>query len=197
MVRTILVVGVMLGLVSVASAGFLSTDPAAMLKGSQGFSSGTLAANVDYAVYAPGQYPDDGLTGNDPSNGAEYVYAYQVFNTGASPITFLSVGHQGPGAAVHNATPDALHATVGGIAPTLWVALSTSVVGAFNSVQIQPPQHSEVLLFTSPNAPTFRAASVANSGQSNQQTLPTPVVPEPAGLALATLALGALLRRSR
>ncbi|MFA6175435.1 MAG: hypothetical protein WC765_02520, partial [Phycisphaerae bacterium] len=40
-------------------------------------SNGTsvLNANVEYAVFAPGQY-----TGNDISGGSDYIYAYQIFS---------------------------------------------------------------------------------------------------------------------
>jgi len=59
----------------------------------------TLAVHVDFAVYAPGVFPEAG----DPSPGNEYVYAYQILNLEAStvPVTAFSVGHES-GAVINN-----------------------------------------------------------------------------------------------
>src|SRR2546426_12007332 len=46
----------------------------------------TMKAEVDYAVYAPGQF-NLSFPGGDPSAGARYVYAYRVHNTGSSTLS--------------------------------------------------------------------------------------------------------------
>ncbi|MFV2074191.1 MAG: hypothetical protein ACC742_16305, partial [Thermoanaerobaculales bacterium] len=91
----------MLG-VNSGGAGVLATDPAAMgaWQGTRLFDQTVftvnLKANVDYAVYAPGSFSNSAVLGNpaDPSNGSQYVYAYQVLNDqdGNRPVTQLSVG---------------------------------------------------------------------------------------------------------
>ncbi len=50
------------------------------------FSIYTVKAEVDYAVYAPGQF-NLSFPGGDPSGGSHYVYAYRVHNTGSSPFS--------------------------------------------------------------------------------------------------------------
>jgi hypothetical protein len=186
-----------LAAVSAAQAGLLASDPNGMVgfTGSMNFASGTMSATVDYAVFSPGTYPNDFITGKDPSNGTEYVYAYQVFPTGQDPTTTLAVGRIAPNVA-HNAMVDALHVTVGGVQPSTWNVLSSSVYATFMTPELESPNHSRVLLFTSPSAPGWAPGSVGNGGQSDQKTLPTPI-PEPAGL-LGMLAVGyGLLRRVR
>src|SRR5688572_27381628 len=85
-----------------AYSAILATDVNAMsgFKGTVDFTSVigplTMAAEVDYAVYAPGQFNLTFGAGADPSNGAHFVYAYQIHNTGIIASdrdpAFLSVG---------------------------------------------------------------------------------------------------------
>src|SRR5262245_23020689 len=67
-----------------AAAGPLVGDPAAMLgwSGNKNFNNpGKIQADVNYAVYAPGQFSLSAALGNpfDPSGGTDYVYAYEIF----------------------------------------------------------------------------------------------------------------------
>ena len=62
--------------------------------GSTAFSSGTLTGFVDYAVFAPGDFPFGG-GGYTPTAG-ELVYAYQVFVTGAASVSSFSVALENP-----------------------------------------------------------------------------------------------------
>ena len=92
-----------------ATAGVLATDANAMVgwKGSTNFADSLMGfffinADVDFAVYAPnaGNSNFDATfgAGADPTNGAEYVYAYQIFNgmSGVSSVlSDLSVGLDG------------------------------------------------------------------------------------------------------
>jgi len=197
MVKNVIVVALVLGLASIASAGFLATDGSAIpgFHGTQPFASGTMSADVDYAVYAPGSFPGDMFT-PDPSGGAEYVYAYRVYPTGTKPITFLTVG-LATGSGAHNATSLSLYAGAGGIPATAWSIQSSSAAAAFLAPELEDPFFSQVMIFTSPLPPTFDTASVGNGGKSDQKILTTPLVPEPASLAFIILGLGALIRRSR
>ena len=79
-----------------AQASLLASDPLAMAawQGTRTFYAVddvyTLNVTVDYAVYAPGQFP-----GTDPSGGADFVYAYEIFNTlnpASVEVTILTVG---------------------------------------------------------------------------------------------------------
>ncbi|HET6441581.1 MAG TPA: PEP-CTERM sorting domain-containing protein [Phycisphaerae bacterium] len=189
--------------------GPLVSDPNAMpaWQGTQGFydvSSGmTLDVDVEYAVYAPGNY---GLSGTDPSGGAHYVYAYQVFNdlAGDAPVSSFSVGLD-PTANASNLGSDAGSGTMPvGTAPTTSAfsgSPATSAVWYFSSNTIDPPptnEYSTVLLFTSPYGPKWAPASLLDSGLSDRQDLPSPM-PEPATAMLLLVGVAASLfaRRHR
>ena len=71
---------------SPACAGLIATDSHGMpgWKGTVLFTDSVthyLYLNVDYCVYAPGQFDLSSFGSSaDPSNGARYVYAYQILN---------------------------------------------------------------------------------------------------------------------
>jgi hypothetical protein len=194
-----------------AYSAILATDANAMtgFHGTQDFSTsiGTLSmkGEVDYAVYAPGQFNLTFGAGSDPSSDKRYVYAYQMHNTGGTSdrdLGFLSVGFN--------------QATAGGSNPTdLGILLvgehgddpsSSSFIpvsgppyhsATWNfSVPIPDGHFSEILLFTSPFAPEFYDSSVQGGGLSRQSRLPSPV-PEPGAALAACGIMGALLIRRR
>src|SRR5438552_10825429 len=88
-------------------SAILATDLNAMagFHGTTDFTSnvGTLflRAEVDYAVYEPGKFQLTFGPGSDPSNGTQYLYAYELHNTGTVGNSsdrdpdFLSVGFHG------------------------------------------------------------------------------------------------------
>jgi len=201
------VAAVLVGLGGAADASPLVSDPNAMpvWQGTQRFyaTSGvaTLQVDIEYAVYAPGNYS---LSGTDPSGGTKFVYAYQVFNDllGNAPVSTFSVGLD-PTANVANIGSDAGSGTPGGTAPTASAPSGTpptSAVWYFFLNTIDPPpanEYSAVLLFTSPYGPQWAPASVLDSGLSDKQDLPSPL-PEPATMALMILGgAGLLVRRRR
>ncbi|MGB2975715.1 MAG: PEP-CTERM sorting domain-containing protein [Phycisphaerae bacterium] len=201
------VMAVLLGCAGLATAGPIAGDPNAMpaWQGTQQFyaTSGvrTLQVDVEYAVYAPGNY---GLSGTDPSGDTQYVYAYQVFNDlgGNRPVSSFSVGLD-PTANVANSGFDAGSGTLGGTAPTASGFIDvppTSALWSFLLNTIDPPpanEYSTVLLFTSPYGPQWAPATVIDGGLGNTQDLPSPT-PEPATLALMALGgVGLLARRRR
>jgi len=199
------VMAVLLALSGTAAASPLVSDLNAMplWQGTQQFNatSGvrTLQVDVEYAVYAPGNY---GLSA-DPSGGTEFVYAYQVFNDllGNAPVSSFSVGLD-PTANVASIGSDAGSGTTpGGTAPSMSAfsdSPPTSAVWYFFSNTIGPPlEYSTVLLFTSPYGPQWAPATVMNGGLGNTRDLPSPT-PEPATMAFLALGgLGVLLRRKR
>ena len=174
------------------SGGLLLSDPCAIpaWTGTTSYDSGgVLLADVDYAVFAPGDYG-----GIDPSGGTEYVYAYQVFNNSPDgSISMFSVGLiDGSGA-----TGDTIDPAYGGdVTPTITYIDygSNSFKIALFTPSLPAGQFAEVGLFTSPNPPVMIVSSVINSGRSAEGIAPTPV-PEPATISLLGLASLALLRR--
>lgn len=74
---------------AVVQAGPLPLNPDALAgyKGTTTASSGliaghTLDVSIDFAVFAPGQFNAYFGAGADPSNGTQFVYAYEITNTG-------------------------------------------------------------------------------------------------------------------
>jgi hypothetical protein len=148
-----------------------------------------VAVNVDYCVYAPGQF---GLSfsGADPTGGTEYVYAYQIRNT-LSPhpypaykgaVTRFSEGLSGG---------DEQASHIGSVLddpndpnrkmPTAQ-QLSLQTAGwDFNSPgELKYGYTSGVLFFTSPHSPEMDTGSVTGSmGFYASGQFPSPA-PEPA-----------------
>ena len=196
------VMAVLLALSGTAGAAPLVSDPNAMpvWQGTQQFNDtwggATLQVDVEYAVYAPGNYSIIA----DPSGGTEFVYAYQIFNdlAGNVPVSTFSVGLD-PAANVANIGFDAGSGTTpGGTTPSSSAFNGgpppTSAVWGF---PLDPPKYSTVLLFTSPYGPQWAPGSLLDSGLSDKQNLPSPM-PEPASLALMALGgVGLLARRRR
>ena len=68
-------------------------DGSKVWTGSTAFDNGTgVSGFVDWAVFAPGDFPYTGYAGGS----GELVYAYQVFNTGTDVISSFSVALQNP-----------------------------------------------------------------------------------------------------
>lgn len=166
----------------------------------------SLDITVDYAVFAPGQFP-----GNytpfagflmPPAN--DYLYAYQVYNTGVAngglsttqfsqlgidtlgPVSSLGKDQSGVGP-----TGDA-----GGINTNFAFLSQQGASYLFLVPSIQVDEYSIVLLYSSPIGPSFSNATVYDSGLSATGNLPTPI-PAPASAALALAGLGAVARRRR
>ena len=156
------------------------TEGCALISGTEAFSAGEWDADVDYAVYAPGQYP-----GSHIDKDINYIYAYQIFNDSASTATLshLSVG-LGEDAGAANPRFDDGYGVSGGIFPALsWLVGTPPGSVQWTGAQWAPSTHSTVLLFSSPNSYTFDSATLVNHGTSDTQSLPSPV-PEPATLLL-------------
>jgi hypothetical protein len=198
-----------------ATAGPLPTDPNAYLQGSALMSntlgSNVLKSEVEYGVYAPGQFSASVALGNpvDPSGGTAFVYAYEIFddsNGGNALVLNLSVGidylHRPTAIPVgwpsnqvgHVAGPDGP-----GVGPALSQFLPTisdpkhNIKWTYTTTQIHPGEHSDILIYTSPfHAHMFLSSMTGGSGTIASNNLPSPV-PEPATAVLAVVAVICLL----
>jgi len=173
-----------------------------MLNGTQHFEahdharSRMLDVDVDYAVFAPGSF-GGALTGSffggfDPD--ASYVYAYQIYMNDPWSTTVLSELQIGlPAGAAETIQGGGYDANYDGsaddVAASFGYALPDSVSFLFESPQLAPGEFSVVLLFSSTAPPAFHAATIFDSGLSDQQDLPAPV-PAPGAALLGTLGLG-------
>lgn len=158
------------------------TEGYAQISGTVVFSTAKWDTDVDYAVYAPSQYP-----GDHADKDTHYIYAYQLFNDTESDVTMssLSIG-LASGAGAANAWYDDTYGVSGGDIPYVsWLLPlgdpnSTSVVWHGSWI---PGNYSTVLLFSSPYTYTFDSATVMNGGDGDTQSLPSPL-PEPATMIL-------------
>jgi PEP-CTERM motif len=198
-----------------AQAGPLPLDPNAIWHGtsaplffsiSGGGTTFEISASVQYAVYNPGKFDLSFGAGADPSNGSQYVYAYQVYNTGANgpttvaeAISFFSVGL---GANANAQNIEALPLVNGnfGQLPSSesFGGSPPNSAGWFYSVTpLGLAAQSQILLFTSPHGPTYQSSGVTGNGLSASQPLPSPA-PEPSSVILLVMGgLVALVTRRR
>lgn len=194
---------------SVALAAPLPTDPNAMVgwKGTQAYlhtpiAGVTLKANVEYAVYAPGFF-NLSFPATDPSGGAHYVYAYEIFNDqgGNRSILNFTVGFSGGNELPANIGHTALTLSGTPIAPTSSSFIpagtpKTSAKWDFSPSTVFPAgtgRKSNILYYTSPYGPEWDNGSLqGSSGTANTQLLPSPA-PEPATWILGLTGMAALM----
>ena len=185
-----------------AEAGPLASDGNAAVHGTSAplffsINVGTtflISANVDYGVYAPGKFDLSFGAGADPSGGTQFVYAYQVFNTGANdvntvanPISIFTEG-LGPNADAQNieALP-LIHGNYGQLPDSASFAGTTSARWDYTNNPLPiAGGTSQILLFTSPHGPSLQPGSIQGGGLGASQPLPSPV-PEPSTVALMGL----------
>ena len=167
---------------AVCAEASLFNDPAAMagLTGKISINITTwsvLKADVEYAVYSPGDYQGDDQTG-----GSEYIYAYQIFNSAQSNVAvdFFSVGILS-GCSIDFIYTDTSYGTPDGIEP-LEIEFPQSAGFVFIVDALNPGQWSDVLIFSSTRLPIMGFGTVSGGGLSGMGPLPTPMpsVPEPA-----------------
>jgi len=201
-------VGALLMYATAAQAGPLPSDPNAL----GGFSQGTTAfigtngpltikSNVEFAVYAPGKFDLSFGAGADPSGGSQYVYAYEVFNTGVGgldrAISLFTVALQ-PTALAQNIEflphafgffgQDPVSSSFGGGPPP------TSARWDYSTATVPIGGNTQILLFTSPKGPTLQSAGVQGGGVPSSNVLPSPI-PEPASWTLLVIGSVALAYR--
>ena len=175
-----------------AQAGPIATAPGAFTSGSTTFDNGgTLKGYVDWAVFNPGTFPYAGYT----ATSGELSYAYQIFVTGAAPVSSFELVLTDPADNIGS------FASLGGVAPSS-TTLNPLTSAKWTFPGIPNGSMSYGLAFSSPRLPQSLFATVVDTGQSTWVIpLPSPGsngIPEPATLSLA--AMGCLmlgLRRRR
>ncbi len=187
-----------------ASAELTSYFSSALLSGTKNFSAmGKLIVDVDYAVYAPGDFP---LAGYDPGPG-QYVYAYQLINkdTSTDSIQKITIGLDSNAWPLNIAEiPDPSPPEGVPSAPSFTGSPPGSAAWTYSStVNVTPGSKSEILLFTSQFEPQWKSSTLRGFGVgvigNVTGGLPSPV-PEPCAalgflLAGGLFVLARLLRR--
>jgi hypothetical protein len=165
-----------------------------------------LTGSVDWAVFAPGDWPSDvgEFTDYTPTPGS-FTYAYQINITGAAPLTQNITVVVNYADNLGTFTGDAGSGTVNGLTPF------TAVLVPFDSVYwtwdpgIGAGESSIGLVFSSPHQPDFSFSLQIDDGSVGDAMVPAPlgpIIPEPGTLALASLGIGTagiywLRRRTR
>lgn len=172
-------------------------DGSTTWSGSTSFTDGAnLHGYVDWAVFAPGDFPYSGYT---PTLG-EMVYAYQVFGMGTDAVSSFSVGLLNPannigsfsGLTGDSATSASIVAPPNGKAEWVFLGMDDG---------IDQGDNSEGLAFSSVKVPQDLFAVVVNGG-SFAVAIPVPTpsstdIPEPVTMALFAAGGAVLLRRKR
>jgi hypothetical protein len=175
----------MASLSSLAHAELISTDTVNAIPGwyasepihfTEDSNGKVVDGSIDYAVYAPGDF-NLSFPERDPSNGAQYVYRYQLHNDAGTSTDYmkkLTVGLVGITGAANCKWIEPGPIYSGDVEPTLQVKLigspnPTSAVWSFNpNTPINPGSDSKMLIFTSPYGPTFQLASVLSQSLINR-----------------------------
>jgi len=167
-----------------------SGGPPPLYTGSTPFTVGTLSGYVDYAVFNPGQFPFAGYT---PTPG-ELTYAYQIFVTGAAPLSSFEMALTDPADNIGNFN------SLPGTLPTSQT-LNSSISAKWTFPGIATGGNSDGLAFSSPRLPSSLFATAVDTGQSTFIIpLPSPgplSIPEPATLGLAAMSCLVLGLRRR
>jgi hypothetical protein len=154
-----------------------------------------LTGYVDWAVYAPGTFPG-GFSGYTP-NINEFVYTYQVDNTGTAALSQLIVQTINTASNAGSFTGNNGFGAVAGVAPDTATATPfVSVEWTFFSNGVPSGSTSEGLAFSSPHSPVMASGVVIDDGTfAFVVPLPSsdgPIIPEPSTMVLASCGLAVL-----
>jgi hypothetical protein len=174
--------------------------------GSTHYVNGNLEGDVDWAVWAPNTFPSGALDYTPyVGTAGEFVYAYQVYETGSAALSQFSVSIANPADNDGYFTGDAGDGPVTGVPPDFSTITGTSVEWFFFSA-VEQGNSTSGLAFSSAYSPINGSGLVVDDGTSQFVVpVPTPggpIIPEPSTLVLAScgmgvIALGWLRRRGR
>jgi hypothetical protein len=144
---------------------------------------------VEWAVFAPGQFPG-AFTGYTPTPG-EFTYAYQIFEEGSDDVSDLTVYMANPADNIGTFNVP----SVPGLAPlTMTLISSESADWTFSGIKLPNNGNSIGLAYSSPYVPLDLYAGVLDGGSTaTVDPVPSPdtySIPEPSMLALLTICLG-------
>jgi hypothetical protein len=173
-----------------AQAGPLASDLAISYggawAGSTHFMTGTLEGDVEWAVYEAANFPYTGA-GYTPTPG-QLVYAYQVYITGAAPLSHLDVDLPNPGNNIGSFTSFGVESPSGS---------SIGPIAAWEFAGVGTGSSTIGLAYSSDKTPQDWFGSVVDHGQSTfVMPLPAPSsisIPEPAAVTLICLGAALLL----
>ncbi len=167
-----------------------------------------LQGYIEWAVYAPGAFPG-GFTASFAVEPGDYVYAYQIYETGPLPVSFMGVTLQTTADSIGEFTGNDGFGLVAGASTLASQLTLTQAQWFFDENGVAQGTTSTGLLFTSPYGPQLLEGNTVDGGSSATAIpLPSPLppnVPEPGTLVLASFGLVAMgvqllrrrLRRSR
>jgi hypothetical protein len=161
----------------------------------------SLFLDVDYCVYAPGDFGDSFGAAADPSGGTQYVYAYQILNDlpnhpAPDPtkdyVTSFSIGLTGLNELAANvgavAVTDGKNPNHSAFAPTTG---TPNTVKWTYTTSLKSGSFSNILIYTSPFAPEFDNSTILGYS-ADTHLLPSPT-PEPATLTFLAIGLAAVI----
>ncbi len=161
-----------------------------------------LTGYVDWAVYAPGSAPPGGFDGY-AFPGGEYIYAYQVFETGSAALSSLSVDLD-TNIVDSQGDFDTGAGLITGDAPNfqaLFLAGLPPFVAFWSFDGVPQGGSTDGLVYASPYAPIFTEGNTIDDG-TVALVLPVPSpqapnAPEPSTFVLALLGLVGLAFSAR
>ncbi len=207
---------IMLGIMLLAGtsfAGALATDTSAyddgntVWRGNKDFTLGNLQVTVDYCVYGAGDfsgsYYNAEISSTDTPASNEFTYAYQVFSTGTVEANVFSVNmlnsNEAVGIGYVAGTGDQVVdlAAFDAAAPNRLKAWWDFSI--FGGGGLLNDEDSDILVYTSVNAPLWTTGTIQDGGTSAQNDMPSPsdLIPEPTTLVLLAVGGLAAIRRRR
>jgi len=185
---------------SPSHAGVLNGNASAVtfssFSGTGSFLSGSLAGDLDYAVFTAAEFSAAFPLSPYSPLGA-VVYAYQLENTGIAAISAQIIGVSNP----VSGDIDSFLNSAGEVSPSSQLFSSGNPLWSFGTPNLLNAEFSEILVFSSPNSPMSGAGLTINGGTSALLSgVPTPsatAIPEPSSVCLAAAGMLALFLRRK